>query len=57
MKGCLRNCENVIHIEDENELDIQAVFKYNKIGIVAGASTPRSSIENVINLLKSKEEF
>ena len=54
---CLRNCKNVIHIEDENELDIQVVSKYNKIGIVAGASTPRSSIENVINLLKSKEEF
>ena len=54
---CLKNCKNVIHIEDESELDVQAVSKYNKIGIVAGASTPRSSIENVINLLKSKEEF
>lgn len=49
---CLKNCKNVIHIEDENELDVQAVSKYNKIGIVAGASTPRSSIENVIKLLK-----
>lgn len=49
---CLKNCKNVIHIEDEKELDLEMISKYEKIGIVAGASTPKTSIEKVINLLK-----
>lgn len=53
---CMKNCENVIHIENEEEIDLNQVLKFNKIGIVAGASTPKSSICKVINLLKNKEE-
>ena len=53
---CLKNCKNSIHIEDEKELKIEEILKYNKIGIVAGASTPQETIDNVINLLKSKEK-
>ena len=53
---CLKNCENVIHIEDEKELDVETISQYLKVGIVAGASTPEASIEKVINLLKNKEE-
>lgn len=51
---CLNNCKRVIHIEDEKELELEEISKYNKVGIVAGASTPKSTIENVINLLKMK---
>lgn len=51
---CLRNCKNVIHIEDEKELKLDEISKYNKVGIVAGASTPKSIIDNVVNLLKMK---
>lgn len=54
---CLKNCENVIHIEDEKELDVETILQYQKVGIVAGASTPKASIDKVINLLKNKEEF
>lgn len=53
---CLKNCNNVIFIEDETELKVEEISKYNKVGIVAGASTPKASIEKVINLLKNKEE-
>ena len=53
---CLKNCKNVFHIEDEKELDLERSLQYQKVGIVAGASTPKTSIENVINLLKNKEE-
>lgn len=49
---CLKNCKNVIHVEDEKELDLEMISEYEKIGIVAGASTPKSSIDSVINLLK-----
>lgn len=51
---CISNCKKVIHIEDEKELKLDEISKYNKVGIVAGASTPKSTIENVINLLKMK---
>lgn len=51
---CLRNCKKVIHIEDEKEIELDEISKYNKVGIVAGASTPKSTIENVVNLLKMK---
>lgn len=51
---CLNNCKKVIHIEDEKELELEKISKYNKVGIVAGASTPKSTIENVVNLLKMK---
>jgi len=53
---CLKNCHNVVHIEDETELELEKIHNYEKIGIVAGASTPKASIEKVINLLKNKEE-
>lgn len=54
---CLKNCSNVIHIEDEKELEVEKILQYQKVGIVAGASTPKASIDKVINLLKNKEEF
>ena len=53
---CLSNCKKVIHIEDEKEIELDEISKYNKVGIVAGSSTPKSSINNIINLLKNKEE-
>lgn len=43
----------VIWIETSEELNIEELSKYNKIGIMAGASTPNTSIEDVVNLLKN----
>ena len=54
---CLKNCENVIFVENEQEIDVKEVQKYEKIGIVAGASTPKSSIESIVKLLKNEEEI
>lgn len=54
---CKKNCKNVIFVENEQEIDIKEVQTYEKIGIVAGASTPKSSIEDIIKLLKNKEEI
>lgn len=47
------NCENSICIETVDELPIQEVSKCEKIGIMAGASTPQKEIEKVVNKLKS----
>jgi len=41
-------CSDTYLIETVDELDIERIKKYNKIGIMAGASTPKSSIDEVI---------
>lgn len=47
-----RNCENTVLIENVKELNI--LGDIDKIGIMAGASTPKESIEEVITFLKQK---
>ena len=42
------NCEKSILIQNSQELNIEDVKKHEKIGIMAGASTPKKSIEAVI---------
>ena len=46
-----KNCKYTILIENEKEIDKNEIRKYNKIGIMAGASTPKKSIEAVIEML------
>ena len=50
-------CENSICIETADELQIEKISKYEKIGIMAGASTPKESIDNVINNALGIVEF
>lgn len=45
----LKNCSNVYLISDETELEN---IKYDKVGIMAGASTPKECIDAVIDKLK-----
>lgn len=42
-------CKNVVCVEREKELDLEEIRKYELIGIMAGASTPRQSIDRVYN--------
>ena len=49
------NCENVVFIEEAKELSsekIEEMKKYDKIGIMAGASTPQNSIDEVRSLFR-----
>lgn len=46
-----QNCKAIL-VETAEELNIQELSKYNKIGVMAGASTPNTSIEDVVNSLK-----
>lgn len=41
------NCSNAVCVETKDELNLEEISKYNVIGIMAGASTPESSIEEV----------
>ena len=45
------NCKNSILIETSKELDLEQMKKYKKIGIMASASTPKKSIESVVEIL------
>ena len=45
-------CNNCFLIENAMELDIGEIKKYNRIGIMAGASTPKKSIDDVVEMLK-----
>lgn len=47
------NCENCSCIESAEELNFEVIKKYNIIGIMAGASTPEKSIEEVKNEINS----
>ena len=49
-------CENTICVENQEQLPIEEVQKFQKIGIMAGASTPQISIQEIINIIKNKEE-
>ena len=47
------NCEDTICIESYKEIEKSTIKDKNIIGIMAGASTPQSSIDEVINLVKN----
>lgn len=47
------NCENTMIVETKDELDAKAIKQFEKIGIMAGASTPDDSIEGVIETIHS----
>ena len=47
-----QNCKNSICIETVEELPIKEVSRYDKIGIMAGASTPQKEIEKVVEKIE-----
>ena len=46
-------CKTVLLIENETELEDNKIQSTDKVGIMAGASTPKESIEKVIEYLKT----
>lgn len=46
-----QNCPS-IHIENKKELDLEEIKKYNRIGVTAGASTPKENIQEVVQILE-----
>ena len=47
------NCKNAILIETYEELNKELFNGINKVGIMAGASTPKESIDNVVEFLSN----
>ena len=50
-----QNCKNALLIETFEELNKPYLKQFNKIGVMAGASTPKQSIDDVINMLEDVE--
>lgn len=48
------NCKNVIFAENKEDIDIEKIKRFNKIGIMAGASTPQESVDEIIRLIENK---
>lgn len=49
---CNKYCSKCILIEAPEELDLNSIKEANKIGIMAGASTPQKSIDSVVEMLQ-----
>lgn len=43
-----KECEHSVCVENKGELDLEEIKKFDKIGIMAGASTPGKSIDEVV---------
>ena len=49
-----KNCKDAIHIETKKELENVDFSKASKVGVMAGASTPKKSIDEVIEYLNKR---
>ncbi len=46
------NNKKAVHIEKKSEIDLEKIKNYDRIGIVAGASTPKWSIDELVEYLQ-----
>ena len=47
-------CNNCICVETSNQLNLKDIEKYDNVGIIAGASTPQKSIDEIVEKIKRK---
>ena len=52
----LKDCTETIHIENDTDLNKDMLKNAKNIGITAGASTPQSIIDKVINVIKKEDK-
>ena len=53
----LKDCTKTIHIENDSELNMSSFNNAINIGITAGASTPQTIINKVINKIKGGQNY
>lgn len=49
-------CKNVVFAESEEDIDINYIKQFEKIGIMAGASTPKESIDAIVKFIKKEAQ-
>lgn len=50
-----KNCKNTIFVENRRDLETEKILKFEKIGIMAGASTPKESIDEIVKILEENK--
>ena len=45
-------CKDTIFIETKKDINLQYLKNFSKIGVMAGASTPKQSIEEIVDIIK-----
>jgi len=51
-KVASKYCDNTIFIETKKDVNIDYLNQFSKIGIMAGASTPKESIEELVDIIE-----
>ncbi len=51
----LKECSNVMFVETLEDLYINYIRRFKKVGVMAGASTPSDMIEKIVDILKDTE--
>ncbi|MCI8411098.1 MAG: 4-hydroxy-3-methylbut-2-enyl diphosphate reductase [Clostridia bacterium] len=51
------NCNKSICVETKHDIDIEEIRKYNKIGIMAGASTPQEVIQEIVEEIENDSKI
>lgn len=51
----LKECSNVMFVETLEDLYINYIRRFKKVGVMAGASTPNDMIEKIVDILKNTE--
>lgn len=46
------NCQHTFFVETKEELDMEKIKKFKKVGIMAGASTSEKSIQEIVDIIK-----
>ncbi len=52
-----KNCNNVIFAENEKDIEKEKISGFEKIGIMAGASTPKEIIQEIVRLINNEKEL
>ncbi len=50
-----KSCSTVLFVQNQQELQVEKLKGKEKIGIIAGASTPQKSIDEIISLLEKEK--
>ena len=46
-----KNCKNVFFAETKDDLNLEKIKSFKSLGIMAGASTPKKSITEVVDII------
>ena len=49
-----KNCKNVIFAESKEDINIEYIKQFEKIGVMAGASTPKENIDDIVKLIQKE---